>query len=465
MDPKILLINPRAKNDRAKFLPLGIAYLAAVLEKNSFNVKVIDANALQIEDALLMDEIKKINPNIIGFTAMTGNIEYIWELAEKCKTILPNATMILGGPHPTILPEESLEKPFIDMVIIGEGEETIKEIAVSKQRNGSLKNIKGIAYKEDGKIVITPRRENITNLDELPFPARHLFPFPQLYKPDSYKKKPVARILTSRGCPYRCTFCYHGIFGRELRTRSPENVVDEIEFLKDRYGIKEFHTVDDNFNADKKRAIAICELLIKRKVNLPWACGQGFRVNNLDQEFLSLMREAGCYRTYLGIESGNQQILNNIQKDITLPMVEKAVLMVKKAKMTVGGLFMVGNYGETEETMKDTINFAKKLKLHYAFFSIATPYPGTILRQQVLKEGRLLSNRWSDFNRHTGAIFEWNNLSKNQIDYFYKKAYRDFFLRPSYLFERLLDFESFKILFRGAGIVINALRLKDIFRK
>lgn len=465
MDPKILLINPRAKNDRAKFLPLGLAYLAAVLEKNSFDVKVIDANALQMEDNCLINTVKKMSPDIIGLTAMTGGIEYVWEIAKMCKLALPNATLILGGPHPTILPEESIQKLFVDIVVIGEGEETMKEIAVSRQKNSSLKNVKGIAYKEDGRVIITPRRENIVNLDDLPFPARHLFPFPQLYKSDSYRKKPVARILTSRGCPYRCTFCYHGIFGRELRTRSPENVVEEIEFLKDRYGIKEFHIVDDNFNADKKRAIAICELLIKRKVNLPWACAQGMRVNNLDQEFLYLIREAGCYRTYLGIESGNQQILNNIQKDITLAMVEKAVVMVKKAKMVVGGLFMVGNYGETEETINDTINFAKKLKLDYASFCIATPYPGTVLRQQVIQEGRLLTKKWSDLNRFTGAAFEWKNLSKSQIDRLYRKAYRDFYLRPGYLFKRLTDFESFKILFRGIGIVINALRLKDIFRK
>lgn len=463
--PKILLINPKAEESREKYLPLGLAYIAAVLEKAPFNVKVIDANATQVEDNQLINEVGKINPDIIGLTAMTGNIEYVWKIARICKQVLPDATLILGGPHPTILPKESIQKPFVDIVVMGEGEQTMKEIAILKQKNSPLKNVKGIAYKENDKIIFTPSREFISNLDELPFPARHLFPFPHLYKPSSYQKKPVARILTSRGCPFRCTFCCQVVFGRKARTRSPENVVREIEFLKDTYGIKEFHTVDDNFNVDKERAIAICKLLIKRKVNIPWACGQGLRINNLDENFLSLMKKAGCYRTYIGIESGNQQILNNIQKDITLPMVEKAVAMIKKVKMLVGGLFMIGNYGETEKTINETIDFAKKLKLDYAFFSIATPYPGTILYQQVIKEGKVLIKKWSDFNRHTGAIFEWKQLSKNQIDNLYRKAYRNFYLRPSYLFKRLQDFKNLKILFRGTRILINALHLKDIFSK
>jgi len=371
---------------------------------------------------------------------------------------------VLGGPHPTVLPLGVINYSFIDIIVVGEGEYAMREIALAKQeRMKSFKHILGIVYKEDGEIITTSPRSPIINLDQLPFPARHLFPPLKYYIPVTYRKLPAAGIFTSRGCPYHCTFCYHGIFGKKFRARSPENVLAEIELLKDKYRIREFHIADDTFNVDKERVKKICHLLIERKINIPWACAQGLRINLIDQEILNAMNEAGCYKICYGIESGNQGVLNNIKKGITLEEAENAVQMAKRAKLIVGGLFMIGNYGETEQTINETINFSKKLRLDYAVFSIATPYPGTKFYEQVLKKGKMLATNWNEFSRYSGAIFEWNNLSKKQIDALYQKAYRKYYSNFRYLWNELknLRFENLQILSNGIRILKNVLRFKD----
>jgi len=458
----ILLINPKFENANSFWIPLGLAYIASYLEKNSFDVKVIDANVLQIDDEKVADLIEK-KPDIVGISAMTSVIYSAWEIAKSIKQKFPETLIVLGGPHPTILPEESLKNGFIDIVVVGEGEETMNEIAASfRDKTLKLNEIKGIAYKTNsGKIEFTEARPLIENLDKLPFPARHLFPALKKYVPEACKKMPMATVLTSRGCPYRCTFCYAGIFGKKFRSRSPENIVAEIEHLKKDFGIKEFHICDDNFFLDGKRVLRFCELLKERKINLPWACVGGLRVNLVEKspELLELMAKTGCYRTAIGIESGNQQILNNIQKDITLEQVRKAVKILNKAKILVCGLFMIGNYGENEKTVDDTIKFAKSLSIDYAEFMTATPYPGTKLYDQVLEKGHLLIKDWGEFNLWTGAVFEWDNLTKKQIDRLYRKAYLKYYFNPEFFLKSIANFKpnSWKIYYRGFKILIKNL--------
>jgi len=460
--PEILLINPKFENANSFWIPLGLAYIASYLEKNSFAVKIIDANVLQINNEKVADLIKG-KPDIVGISAMTSVIYSAWEIAKSIKQKFPKTLIVLGGPHPSILPEESLKNEFIDIVVLGEGEEAMKEIAVSF-RNGTIKlnEIRGIAYKTNSdEIKRTEPRPLIENLDKLPFPARHLFPSLGKYVPEAYKRMPVATVLTSRGCPYRCTFCYAGIFGKKFRSRSPENIISEIEHLKKDFGIKEFHICDDNFFLDGKRVLRFCELLKEKKINLPWACVGGLRVNLVEKspELLKLMAQTGCYRTALGIESGNQQILDNIQKDITLEQVRKAVKTLNKAGILVGGLFMIGNYGESEKTVDDTIRFAKSLSIDFAEFMTATPYPGTQLYDQVLGKGHLLIKDWGEFNLWTGAVFEWDNLSKKQIDRLYRKAYVQYYFNPGFFLKSIVNFKpkSWKIYFRGFKILINNL--------
>lgn len=466
--PEILLINPKIRNAEYFWPPLGLAYIASYLEKYSFKVKIIDANALRIEDEKIIETIEN-EPIIVGITAMTPYINSAWRIAQTIKQKFPKTLIILGGHHPSVLPEESLKEEFIDIIVIGEGEETMKELAMAIiNKSLSIDQIKGIVYKAgSNEIKYTQPRSLIENLNELPLPAWHLLPFPKKYMPSAYKKLPVATIFTSRGCPYGCTFCHAGILGKRFRGRSPENIISEIESLIKYYGIKEFHIADDNFTLDANRVMKFCDLLIKKNLNLPWACVGGIRVNTVNQhpELIEKMTKAGFYRTTIGIESGNQQILNNIQKGITLKQVKEAVKILRKNKIFFGGFFMIGNYGENEKTVADTIRFAKSLPLNYAQIMITTPYPGTKLYEQVMKEGRFLTHNWDDFGLFTGAVFEWDNLSKAKIDKLYRKAYLKYYFSPWFLLRSLLKFKlsNWKIYVNGAFILFKSLmRYKNI---
>jgi len=464
--PHIVLINPKLENAKSFWIPLGIAYIAAYLEKHFFSVQAIDANALRINNEDVVDHIFE-PPDIIGITAMTGTIYSAWLIAKTIKARYPKSKIVLGGHHPSVLPEESLEREFIDIVVIGEGEITMKEIAESFQSGfANISQISGIVFKTGSNMFKhNIVRRYIKNLDEIPFPAWHLFPFPEKYVPEAYRKTPTTIIFTSRGCPYRCTFCYSGVYGKTFRKRSPRNIIAEIKHLKEHYGIKEFQICDDNFILDAKRTHEFCELLDKEKINMPWASAGGMRVNTVVKHPALIMRmaKAGCYRTAIGIESGNQTIINNIKKDIDLEQVRKAVKILNNAKIIVGGFFMIGNYGENEETVKDTIDFAKSLSLDYAQFMIATPYPGSEFYEQVKKEGKILITSWKDFNLWTGAVFEWNSLSRKDIERLYRKAYISYYFNVRYLIKSLIKFKpsSWKIYLNGSWILLkNLLRYK-----
>lgn len=451
---KVLLINPKCTTGKAKWLPLGIGYIAAVLKEAGFIVKVMDGDITGMQDFM---------PEIIGISAMTTQIDEAWRIADQVKKFLPQSRVVLGGVHPTIIPMESITRPYIDVVVMGEGEQTMKELCIALRDSLALNDIKGIVFKDGNYLVATQPRELIQDLDSLPYPARELFAFPQDYTPGYYRQTPCATILTSRGCPGRCTFCNKSIFGSRFRVRSAENVVNEIEYLVKSYGIKEIHISDDNFSTDKKRAMAICQGIIDRKLDISWACSNGIRVDFVTQEMLDKMKEAGCYRVAFGIESGSPQILRNINKNITLEKVETAVNMAKKSGLITVGFFMVGNYGENNKTINETIKFIRKLGLDYTQFTIATPYPGTELSEQVDEHGKIFAHKWSDFNTYTGSVFEWDNLSKKKIDAFQSKMYRSSYLRPGYIFKRIISMKKQDLHFivDGVKILKSVIGLKE----
>jgi len=459
---KVLLINPRSSMGHARWLPLGIGYIAAVLLKEKFDVSIIDADALSFKEEDVAKQVLEIKPDIIGISAMTPQIDRAWEIARLSKEKLPSTKIILGGVHVSILPEESINKEFIDIVVTGEGEHTMKDLVISLRDKSNVNDVEGIVFKQDDEIIKTPARTLIDNLDTLPYPARELFPFPDRYSPGYYRKLPCATILTSRGCPGNCTFCNKSVFGSRFRARSAKEVVDEIAFLKESYGINEFHISDDNFSTDKKRAMQICDLIIERKLNMFWACSNGIRIDFVDQELLNKMKEAGCYRVAFGIESGSKKILKNIRKNITLERIEEVIQMAKRAGLITVGFFMVGNFGEDEETIKESMQFIKRLNLDYAQFTIATPYPGTDLYNQVCEKGCLFAKNWSDFDIYTGAIFQWNNLSKEKIDEFQKKMYKAYYFRLGYILKKIFTIRStydLHFIFDGLKMLANVIRL------
>lgn len=455
---KILLINPKCTTGKARWIPLGLAYIASVLIKAGFQVKVMDGDISGMQD---------FEPDVVGITATTPQIDEAWRIAEEVKKFMPLTTVVLGGVHPTIMPVESIVNSSIDIVVIGEGEQTMLELCIALRDKLPLEYVEGIYYKSGNQsFTVTKPRELIQDLDSLPCPARELFNFPQDYKPGYFRREPTATILTSRGCPGRCTFCNKSIFGSKFRMRSALSVVTEIVFLAGVYGIKEFHISDDNFTTDKNRALEICDRLIDLKLDIIWACSNGIRVDFVTQELLDKMKQAGCYRVAFGIESGSPEILKNINKNITLDKIENAVKMAKKSGLITVGFFMVGNYGETDKTINETIRFIRKIGLDYTQFTIATPYPGTELADQVAKNGTVFAKKWSDYNTYTGSVFEWDNLSKERIDAYQSKMYKACYLNPTYIFKRLVNLkkEDLHFVVDGLKIFKNLLCLKDANR-
>lgn len=447
---KVLLINPNfrrkiGESDRifTTLPPIGLAYIAAVLKKENIDVKLLDMNALNLNINSVLNYISDYSPNLVGLTATTPTISEVFEISKAIKNKFKDIKIAIGGPHPTSLPEESIKKDFIDFVIVGEGEITVKELVIKLLNNKKdFRKIKGLWFKNNGKIVKNKERELMHELDSLPFPAFELLPLGK-YKSANSKYNKFITILTSRGCPGQCIYCNKLIFGNSCRMRSAENIIKEIKYLKEVYGYKEFHILDDLFTIKRERIIEFCNLIIQNKIKIKWKCGNGIRVGTVDLELLKLMKKAGCYSLSYGIESGDQKILNNIRKGQTLEQCKNAVKWTKQAGIECVGFFMLGNIGENRETMQKTIDFAKELEVDIAQFSILIPFPGTIVRKIIEKEGKIFENEWKNYDNLAGtAIFEHGELTKKLMEEMYKRAYKEFYFRPRYMIKRLVRWRN-----------------------
>jgi len=304
----------------------------------------------------------------------------------------------------------------------------------------SLKKVPGIYYKTSGgKKVFTGKRELIKDLNTLSFPAWNLFDLTK-YKNSrlSSRKNPVGHIETSRGCAYQCNFCSKLTFGTLFRTKNVTRVVDEIEFMLN-CGFKEIHIADDSFTQNINRAKEICKEIIKRNISFPWSLINGIRVNLVDEEFFYLAKKAGCWQVGLGIESGDQRVLNKINKGIKIHQVTNAVSLAKKVGIDTFGFFIFGLSGETENSLKKTISYSKTLPLSTAKFDICIPYPGTKYFNELNSKKMIISKNWNDYICHQieKPLFKHQNLSWNIIEKYYKKAFKEFYLRPGYLMGRL----------------------------
>ena len=460
---KIALVNP---NQSAAYSqpPLGLALIAAVLEREGYQVTVLDANALNLQPEAVVPLVS--NADIIGLTAMTPTINTAIAIARHLKKAYPDLPIVLGGAHATLLPEETLTTaPEIDIIVRGEGEETIIELLRALEYKQPLSKIAGISYRKDGEVVSNPARSRNIDLDSLPFLAYHLLPW-RRYKPHPPhgRSLPFAAIITSRGCPYRCSYCSKPIFGNKFRGQSPERVVEEVAYHKSKFGIKEFAFYDDVFTLNKKRAYAIADEIIRRRLKIHWTCEA--RVNLVDKELLRHIKHAGCYSIAYGIESGSQEILNTLDKDISLEQVEEAVRLSREVDLQTIGYFMIGSPGESPETIRQTIHFAKKLKLDFAQFSVTTPFPGTKLYNLYL-DGRKDDNiPWESFvyagsGGDIAPVFESSLLNRDDIQYWTRRAYREFYLRPSYPWQRIRHTTSIgdlKVGIKGLAMLLGNIR-------
>ncbi len=438
---KIMLILPPSKfvlKDKLGItsIPLGLAYLASFIERDNHKVRIIDSPTLRYKIQDVKAEIKKFSPHLVGITATTSGIYDAYEVAKITKEVNPGIKVVIGGPHVTFTAKETLtECPFIDVVVRGEGEETFRELVnffeSSSEGPLSLEGIKGITFRRDNKIIQTDTHPLIKDLDNIPFPAYHLLPM------DKYtlEGKKFATIMTSRGCPFSCIFCSSSqLFGKTWRARSPENVIEEIKLLKNKYGVKEIEFLDDTFTLNKKRAEKICELLIKEKLNISWSCSS--RVDTIDESLIEKLKGAGCHTIYVGVESGSQKILNIIGKGITLSQIEKTINLIKKVNLNTIGSFIIGIPGETVKTIKKTIDFAKKLNPSFVQFSICTPYPGTKLFEIAKEKGWLLTKDWSKYTI-LDQVMKIPGMVTTNLNRWLLRAYLSFYLRPKFILEQL----------------------------
>jgi len=444
---KILLVNP-SKADiygaalSYDFPPLSLGYIGAVLDKAGHQVKIIDIDTDRISKERFLKIIKG-NYELVGFTATTPTFK---EAEKLCRLVKEdtNAVTVLGGIHATIAPHECLQHEHIDFLVRGEGEVTILDLINAIQDKKDYQGVKGISYRREGRVVHTPDRELIKDLDEIPFPARHLFNQQKYNYPDAFLT-PILPIITSRGCPHDCSYCCTKlIFSRKVRFRSPKNVVDEIEQLIKKYHAKEIHIIDDNYTCNKRRVFEIGHELKKRKIKLKFAFPNCLRADQVDKEILKCLKDMGVYQVGFGVESGNQAVLNNAKRGLTLEQIEKAYSSAKQMGLETLGNFIFGLLNETEGTIKDTIKFAKEINPDIAKFHILKPFPGTEVFYQLREKGLMTEFDYSKYGINTRPVHRLPGLSEDDLIKWQKKAYREFYLRPSKIIKLLLRIKSWK---------------------
>lgn len=460
----LLLINPSwhiaGKNiwkDVSGILPpLGLASIAAFARENGYQVKIIDMQAEGLALERLGGVLGKISqPRFVGITSTTLPANNAYKTASIVREVFQNTKIIFGGHHPTALPEEAISKESVDVVVRGEGEIAVKELLDRRP----LDEIDGIVYKDEGgKIIFNGERKLIENIDVLPMPAYDLLPMKK-YHPSlgSYKRLPAMSLIASRGCPGQCTFCYR-IFGQKTRIKSAENIFREIEYLQKEFGIKEVNFYDDVFPAFGDRIFKFCQMLIKNKTDISWSCFS--RIGFIDYDLLKIMKQAGCHQILYGIESADEKILKTIKKEIDLKLVKKVVYLTKKAGINCRGSFLFGNPGETEETIKKTIEFSIELDLDFASFNIITPYPGTEIFEWAKKNHLLRSFNWDLYNEGIPLI-ELPTIKLEKIEEFYYRAHKKFYLRPHYVLKQIKKIRSlsyFRFLLKGFFALVDFLR-------
>jgi anaerobic magnesium-protoporphyrin IX monomethyl ester cyclase len=417
--------------------PLGLAYLSSYLKQGGEIVQLVDAAALRMTVPKLVSEVRSFHPDIIGISATTPSYLRTAKVAMKLKEEI-GVPIIIGGAHVTSLPLETMSDPVFDYGVMGEGELTALELLETIEVGKDLCNVKGITYRDktSNEVKITPRREYIKNLDSLPFPDRDSLPPLSEYHPSqsSYRRLPLGTIISSRGCPHHCIFCDRSVFGNLYRERSAPNIVDEMELLISKHHAREIRFWDDTFNLHPIRVLQICKEIQDRKLDIEWSCVA--RVANMSQDILHAMKKAGCWQVDYGVESGNPDILKSIHKGITMDLVRRAVHLSRKNGLRVRAFFMLGLPGETEETMQQTIDFAKSLDLDVAVFHITTPLPGTELFKIAKERGELSQDvAWDKYLMFSAEELPYvtKTLTKELVQEYSRKAYREFYLRPRYI--------------------------------
>lgn len=452
-------------NEATVSQPLGIAYIAALLEKNGFGCRIIDANILKLDNEAVLERIGQLKPVVVGISinVVTGSAGI--ELSRRIKEEFKDILVILGGPQACVSIDENLSISKADALVAGEGEMTMLEIAKRLREGGSnvFNGIRGVIYKNNGEVVNNGPRERILDLDSLPHPAYHLLPDLKIYFSRA-RRKPAASIITSRGCPFQCIYCNKSVFGSRLVGLSAGRVLDLLDVLIKKYCVRQIDIYDDNFTLDRKRVNEIFESIIERKYDLAINLQTGVRADSMDRELIFKMKKAGVFKIGFGVESGSPAMLQLAKKQLDLNRVLESTKLAKKAGIMTYGFFILGLPGETEETLQQTIDFAKKMDPVVANFCIAMPFLGTEMYDMVLKKGRFLAGK----NKNTAsgfygsqAFFEYGSLNEATLLNYYRRAYYSFYFRPKKILQTVLSIQSINelrwVLAAGTKLIFTAV--------
>ncbi|MBN1912819.1 MAG: radical SAM protein [Candidatus Omnitrophica bacterium] len=435
----ILLVNPSESYQENwgiisrfadKVPPLNLLYLLSFLHSKGFKGDIVDCNIEADPIKAVLKKIKEEKYSFVGFTTTTPLVHRIYELSDMIKKNYPDIIQLAGGPHATFMSENFLENSQIDFVVRGEGENTLLELLQDK----STSEINGLSYRRDTKIIHNPDREIIKDLNTLPIPEYELLPV-EKYLPsvDTAKRLPVFHLMTSRGCPMKCIFCVGNLmFNKTWRMQSAARMAEECQMAAEKFGARQIRFIDDNFVLNNKRVEEFSRLMIKKGLHkkLVWSCAA--RIDSVNQEILPLMKEAGCFLVYFGIESGNEGILQKIDKKITKKQIREATALTRRFGLESRASFVIGLPTETKETVLETIEFARSLKLDYASFSIAVPYPGTELYEIAKRENRITTDKWDNYIQTVGftkksPVYCPPGIAEEDLKRLQKYAFRRFY--------------------------------------
>lgn len=417
---------------------LGLLMLGAVLREAGHRIRIWDASAQGSGYEETIDEVRRFRPDVIALTAVTPSLLKTVKLAEMLKALYPTAAIIIGGPHFTAVPEKTLlDYPAFDYGVMGEGEETLVDLARQLAAGNSPSDVPGGVFRQNGKVIFGPERPSIKDLDTLPFPAWDLLDnFPGPYHPAlfKYKKLPATHIVSSRGCPNNCIFCDTSVFKKKIRYHSAEYVLEMVDHLATNYKIREIIFEDDQFLLNRERVVKICEGFLNARRKISWSCSG--RVNSVnDRALLLLMKRSGCWQINYGVESGNQNILDFAQKGITLHQIETALNLTRSAGILSKAYFIFGLPYETEETMQRTIDFARRLPLDDMSVFTLTPFPGSRMYAMAAQHGTL-QNDFEKMNLLDVVYVPFGLTGETLMDY-RRKFMKAFYLRPGIIWNYL----------------------------
>ena len=467
---KVALINPIGDNEirvnlpafvkenRGFNPPLGLLYVAAYLLKyTQHRVTVVDCQAEGLNYDSLAARIVAIAPDIAGITTVTMALIDVLKTAALVKKINRDTRVVLGGPHVHLFPQQTINLANIDYLVMGEGEEAFRQLLDFIDDKSRLRGIPGLAFKDQGQVINTGLAGAIENLDSLPYPARKLTLY-RKYTSLLTERDPTTTVITSRGCPFNCSFCERSHLGKRFRARSAENVVDELAECA-KIGILDFLFYDDTFTIDKQRVIDICRQIIKNKLKIRWDIRS--RVDTVDEELLSYLKKAGCCGIHYGVESGTEKILKALNKEISISQIRQAFKLTRKYRIPTLAYFIIGNPSETLQDIRQSFRLMRELNPDYAHISILAPFPGTSIYRQGLESGVIKKDYWAEFAKNPTADFKfpyWGEIfTRKQLLDLLNEGYKTFYMRPGYVLKSIFALKSLKQFKKKAAAGIELL--------